>query len=493
MIFTNTKLLILVITLVLSFLYLPFNVLAASSNYIIKVDTAEKKVALTFDDGSDGSNIYSILNILDNHNIKATFFLTGSGAEDHPQAIIDIVNAGHDIGNHSYNHPSFPSLSNSQMQSQLATTEEIIVDLTGVSTKPYFRAPFGETNANVLSVVGNAGYTYTFHWTIDSADWTGNSAWSIQNRILNNIVPGAIVLMHTGAGASGTPTALETIIPSLKNQGYQFVTLSQLLNSSGNQSPEPDNGSATTYVVKAGDTLYRIATSHNTSVAQIASANNISNVNLLRIGQVLTIPSSSTIPPPTPEPEPEPEPEPTPSTTYTVKAGDTLYKIAQQFDTSVSAIASLNQLANPNLLRIGQVLKISGTTSPIPDPDPDPEPVPEPEPEPTPTTTYTVKAGDTLYKIAQQFNTSVSTLTSLNQLANPNLLRIGQVLKITGTTNPIPVPDPEPTPTTTYTVKAGDTLYSIATRYGTSVSALVSLNNLSNPNLLRIGQVLKIE
>lgn len=374
---------------------------AASSVYVTKGATSSKVVALTFDDGSDGTNINKILDILSAHNVKATFFLTGSGAEKHPQAIKNIAAKGHQLGNHSYSHPDFRTLSAAQMKSQLDRTETIIKNLTGKSTKPIFRAPYGSVNSNVLAGVGAAGYGYTIQWNIDTIDWRGDSATTITNKVVNNIVPGTIVLMHTGAGAPGTPTALPNIITELKAKGYSFVTVSQLLNLPS--SPPASGG--TTYTVKAGDTLYSIAQRFNTTVAKIAAANNIANVNLLRIGQVLKIPATSTAP----------TPPPATSTTYTVKAGDTLYSIANRYNTTVAKIAAANNITNVNLLRIGQVLKIPGTTT---------------APPPATTVKYTVKAGDTLYSIAVRYNTTVAKIAAANNITNVNFLRIGQVLTI---------------------------------------------------------------
>ena len=166
---------------------------AATSQFIMQGNTSEKVIALTFDDGSDGTNFSKILTILSNHQVKATFFLTGSGTRSHPAIVKTAVQNGHDIGNHSFNHADFTTLTPSQMANQLAQTETIVKNTTGKTTKPLFRAPYGATNLSVLSTVGNAGYTYTVHWTVDTLDWTGNSATTISNRVLNALKPGTIV------------------------------------------------------------------------------------------------------------------------------------------------------------------------------------------------------------------------------------------------------------------------------------------------------------
>ena len=96
---------------------------------------------------------------------------------------------------------------------------------------------------------------------------------------MNSLKPGAIILMHTGYGAKNTPTALERLIPAIKNKGYRFVTLSELMK----QTRTPTNP---TYTIRAGDTLYSIAKRHNTTIAKIAQMNSIKTVNLIRVGQV---------------------------------------------------------------------------------------------------------------------------------------------------------------------------------------------------------------
>lgn len=296
------------------------------------------------------------------------------------------------------------------MQSQLSQTESIVKKTTGRSTKPFFRAPYGETNSTVLNTVGNAGYTYTFHWTIDTLDWQGQSAGYVSNRVLNNIQPGAIVLMHTGAGASGTVQALDRMIPALKNQGYRFVTLSQLMKLPSQGPGTPTTG---TYTVKSGDTLYAIAVRHKTTVAALAKANNLTNTNVIRVGQVLKIPGTQPAPP-------KPPTTPPPATTnYTVKSGDTLYSIATRYKTTVAALAKANNITNTNVLRVGQVLKIPGKQT-----------TPAPTPPPAQVKTYTVKSGDTLYSIAKRHNTTVSRLVQANKLSNPNALIVGRKLTI---------------------------------------------------------------
>ncbi|MGE6492291.1 LysM peptidoglycan-binding domain-containing protein [Exiguobacterium sp. NPDC077395] len=372
------------------------SVSAAASKFITSVNTTNKVVALTFDDGADGANTNKILDILAKNNVKATFFLTGSGANNHPQYIKNIAAKGHQLGNHSYTHPDFTKLTATQMKSELDRTEALIKSLTGKTTKPIFRAPFGAVNSTVLNGVGAAGYGYTIQWNIDTIDWKGLTASQINTKVQTNIKPGSIVLMHTGAGAPGTPLALPTMISQLKAKGYQFVTVSQLLayqNTSTNK----------TYTVKSDDTLYSIARTYGVTVSALAAANNITNYSLIYVGQVLIIPGTTVTPPPTT------------TVKYTVKSGDTLYKIATMYNTTVAKIAAANKITNINLISVGQVLIIPGTTV---------------TPPPTTTVKYTVKSGDTLYKIATMYNTTVAKIAAANNITNINLISVGQVLTI---------------------------------------------------------------
>ena len=224
------------------------------------------------------------------------------------------------------------------------------------------------------------------------------------------------------------------------------AVISAVANYAGVPYTSPEGVITNTYIVQKGDSLYSISQKLNTTVDELKKLNNLTS-NTLQIGQVLKIPTKEIY-----------EEE---ETLYTVKAGDTLYKIAAANNTTVDEIKALNNLTSNNL-SIGQLLKL-------------PSPL-------TPETTYTVQKGDSLYAIANKYNTTVDALKKANNLTS-NILSIGQVLKI---------PTVLETETgITYTVKSGDSLYSIAREYNTTVDAIKSLNNLSS-NLLSIGQVLKI-
>ena len=165
---------------------------------------------------------------------------------------------------------------------------------------------------------------------------------------------------------------------------------------------------------------------------------------------------------------------------YTVKSGDTLSAIASKYNMTVNALATLNGISNPNLIYPGQTLRVADSgkgdsvsnnaTAPIANN--------------VSTNSYVVKSGDTLSAIASRYGMSTSALASLNGISNANLIYPGQVLKVSGSYNG--------SSATTYTVKSDDSLSGIASRYGTTVIALASLNGISNPNWIYPGQVLKI-
>ena len=216
---------------------------------------------------------------------------------------------------------------------------------------------------------------------------------------------------------------------------------------------ETNNGN--TYTVQKGDSLWSIAKRFNVTVEELKAANNLSS-NLLNVGQKLKIPSST------------PTPAPGDYTIYTVQKGDSLYKIANQFGLSVDEIIDYNNLSSTNL-DIGQKLLIPTKSNVNQQYD-----------------TYIVVSGDSLYKIANRYNTTVDELMKLNNLST-NMLNIGQKLLIPKVNNISPQPNTE----IEYIVKSGDSLYLIANRYGISVNELKQYNNLSNNNL-SIGQKLKI-
>ncbi len=192
-------------------------------------------IALTFDCGADLGHTYRILDILAEYNIKASFGLAGAWVKANPQAVQRIVQDGHQIINHTLNHPSYtgysdPSgpISPAKRLSQLEANEALISTVAGAKTKPYWRPPFGDYDAGVLRDVGAAGWSRTVLWTVDSMGWAGATPDQIKQRVLGKAVNGAIVLMHVGA-ASRDVEALESIIRTLRSRGFQFGTVAQVI------------------------------------------------------------------------------------------------------------------------------------------------------------------------------------------------------------------------------------------------------------------------
>lgn len=181
-------------------------------------------------------------------------------------------------------------------------------------------------------------------------------------------------------------------------------------------------------------------------------------------GQPSKFGGATPVTPPTPE-------QPAPATgTYTVVAGDTLSSIAARYGTTYQHLADINHIADPNKIYPGQIIHLDSSAPTAPA---------------NQGTTYTVVAGDTLSGIAQRYGTSYQTLAAMNGIANPNLIKVGQVLKVPG--NNVGAPQ-----ATTYTVKSGDTLSGIAEAHGTSWQHLQQINGIADANRIYPGQVLKL-
>lgn len=192
-------------------------------------------VALTFDAGADRGNAGAILEILSGAGIRASFGLTGKWAEENADLVTRIARDGHLIINHTYDHRSFTGVSAkpavtaaSERLDQLARTDTVLKRVTGRSAHPWFRPPYGDYDASVNRDVGGAGYRYSVLWTVDSLGWQGLSPGAITARCLQRAEPGAIYLFHVGA-ASQDAAALPAIVAGLRQQGYTFGTVADLL------------------------------------------------------------------------------------------------------------------------------------------------------------------------------------------------------------------------------------------------------------------------
>ena len=191
------------------------------------VDTEEKKVALSFDAAWGNEDTADLLAILQKHNVKVTFFMTGGWIEKYPDDVKAIAAAGHDLGNHSENHKQMSQLGKETCITELQKPHEKVKKLTGIEMT-LFRPPYGDYNNTVIEASNQTGY-HCVQWDVDSLDWKDYGTESIINTVLNHkhLGNGSIILMHNGA--KYTKDALEAIILGLKEKGYEIVPISELI------------------------------------------------------------------------------------------------------------------------------------------------------------------------------------------------------------------------------------------------------------------------
>ena len=281
---------------------------------------------------------------------------------------------------------------------------------------------------------------------------------------------------------------------SISNPNLIYVGQRLLVNQSSNSNSSSSGQSSSTttnteasaasYTVKSGDTLSGIASQYNTTVNQIVSLNQLSNPNLIYVGQVLKLKNGQTT---NSSSSSSSSTATTTAGTYTVKAGDTLSAIASRYSTSSSTLASLNSLSNPNLIYVGQVLKVSSNTSTSSSTSSSANSTV------TTAASYTVKAGDTLSAIAAKYGTTYQALASTNSISNPNDIYVGQVIKVSATATAASSQAASSTNSnSSYTVKSGDTLYGIALANGLNWQTLAKQNGISDPNVIFVGQKLSL-
>lgn len=213
----------------------------ASSRVINRGNASSPKMSLTFDDGGSTENVRRVMTIMESHEVRGTFFPTGDFIAKNPELMKEILDRGHEVGNHSYNHPDFRKISKERMVRELSSSAEAFRKATGEDMKPYFRPPYGSYNSNVLNAASEAGFHYTVMWSIDTNDWKKISSDSIRRHVVSNAGNGKIVLMHTLPGLN-TAASLDGMIKDLKNKGYELVTISELIYEGSNSAahkPKP--------------------------------------------------------------------------------------------------------------------------------------------------------------------------------------------------------------------------------------------------------------
>lgn len=308
---------------------------------------------------------------------------------------------------------------------------------------------------NVLQSIGAEGQPTRKYYQRRLPNDTSKDYYFI-HRLTGNTQP--LLIEY---GFIDTPADLNRLQNNILDYGEGVVRA--VANYIGVPYTAPDGTSSDVYVVQRGDSLYSIASKFGVTVNELKSANNLTS-NLLSVGQSLIIPST------TPEVTPPGE-----YVVYTVKSGDTLYKIANQYGVSVNDIIEFNQLPSTSLSINQQLL------------------IPSKETNTQGNVTYTVKSGDSLWKIANQFGVTVDELKRTNNLSG-NVLQVGETLIIPSRIEEPEMPGEEVPPSSgviEYVVQSGDSLYSIAKKYGVTARELQQYNNLPS-TLLSIGQVLLI-
>ena len=369
--------------------------------------------------------------------------------------------------NHNMSLQELKSLNN--LSSDLIFAGQVLKVSGQVTTNQPSTNTNTSQNSNQAQTSGNGTYTVkagdSLYRIAVNHNMSLQELKNLNNLSSNLIIPGQ-VLKVSGQATSNQP--------------------STNTSQNSNQTQASGNG---TYMVKAGDSLYRIAVNHNMSLQELKNLNNLSS-NLIMPGQVLKVSGQATSnQPSTNTSQNSNQTQASGNGTYMVKAGDSLYRIAVNHNMSLQELKNLNNLSS-NLIMPGQVLKVSGKTV---------------SNKPSTNTaqnsnqnqangngTYTVKAGDSLWAIANSHKMTLNDLKQVNNLSS-DLIYVGQTLKVTkGAVTTANKTNAQSSPKKTYTVKAGDSLWRIASNNGTTVNQLKALNNLTS-DMIYVGQNLKLK
>lgn len=192
---------------------------------IYKVDTEDKKIALTFDVAWGTEKMDYIIETLEKHDVESTFFLVGSWIDDNEEMVKTLGEKGHELSNHSNTHADMTALSTEAISEEIKVTSDKIYELTGQQTNLY-RPPFGEVNNKTMEICDALGYKVV-KWDVDSLDWKEIGATHVTERVIKDVDSGSIVLLHSNI--SNIEDYLDGIITRLKEDGYELVTVSELL------------------------------------------------------------------------------------------------------------------------------------------------------------------------------------------------------------------------------------------------------------------------
>lgn len=185
---------------------------------------AKPQVALACNVFWGEEHLPAMLDALDRHNVKITFFLGGTWVAEHPEIARELARRGHELANHSYSHPHPNSLSRESNKAQIIRTEKLVAEVTGVTTKLY-APPYGEFNATVLEAAAELGYT-TIMWSIDTIDWRQPPAEKIISKVSGKLHNGAIILIHPTVP---TAQALPELLFRIKEKGFSILPVSSIL------------------------------------------------------------------------------------------------------------------------------------------------------------------------------------------------------------------------------------------------------------------------
>ena len=195
-----------------------------------KSSSSAKRIALTFDDGPSRRNTEEILSILREYGVSATFFVIGENAAKDPERIRMIFDAGHEIGNHTYTHAYISKISEDALRREIQKTEDVLQEITGERPK-VFRPPGGYYNDASLQIVEDMGYRSVL-WSLDTRDWSMPKCGTIVSKVEKNVAGGDIILFHDLEDKRlATPAALRQILPFLVENGYEFVTISEMIEN----------------------------------------------------------------------------------------------------------------------------------------------------------------------------------------------------------------------------------------------------------------------
>ena len=188
-----------------------------------------RKIALTFDDGPHPRYTKEILEILREYQVTATFFVIGLNVDYYPDDLKKIAEAGCEIGNHTYSHSKISTLSKEEIQSEILRCEESVYKTVGIRPT-VFRPPEGLTTKCLEAAIDELDYSIVL-WSIDTKDWAMNPSSQITETVMKGLKGGDIILMHDYvSGGNTTCKALRSIIPQLLSQGYEFITVSELIS-----------------------------------------------------------------------------------------------------------------------------------------------------------------------------------------------------------------------------------------------------------------------